>query len=115
MYIHSKITSNNFEKTPEQVLKFIIYELIKERSISEKKIVDLTDKLEDIGDTLIETSDKYHRCGSESCKKISNITVSGFCEICEEWFCSECDRTAECGACYYSFCINHIQHHGCNE
>ena len=30
--IHAKIADDKFEKTPEQVLKFIICELVKDRS-----------------------------------------------------------------------------------
>lgn len=100
--IRSHIKSEKFEKTPEQVLKFIIVDLVQQLS-------EVSNKLEKLETKILKEHD-YDTCSN--CKEIFNVHLKSRafpCRECNRIFCSECE--VGCDVCEDDLCFDCMKTH----
>ena len=79
-----------FTKTPEQVLKFIIADLVHQLSNVKEKVKKLETQMLD--------DENSNKC--DGCHEISYVhSRTFFCDACDNWFCSKSKNTARCEIC----------------
>lgn len=101
--IVSIIKTEQFSKTPNQVLKFLILDLVNKLQESEKKLQLLSEKRDEYAQILAQLD--YVHC--DVCNSIGhNLDL---CDECCTYYCDTCMSMLECESCknyYCSSCIN---------
>lgn len=119
--IRSRIQNENFDKTPEEVMRFIIYELKKEIDSLKSQNVSLETNLEQCQfklDSAEEYLNNKYYCKCDTCLAWHSGDDGETCDICEVHCCevySGFYDFIECVNCGNNFCSTHIETKTCPE
>ena len=119
--IRSRIQQGKFNRTPEEVLKFIIYELKKEVDSLKSQVACFETKLERSQSELKLADYVLGDAGYSKCNQCltwnacHRVTV---CDICSFQCCEDCQgdyKFSDCANCSCTFCSTHSHTQNCPD
>ena len=105
--------ANPFEKTPEQVLKFIIAELTGDIQNLKQTLAKANNKIHHLESMLVSLTTFFDQCGQ--CQKVFDVRdhINNKCEECWTHFCDACVEIETCDQCEDKYCPECWTDHYC--
>lgn len=101
--VYVKSENINLDKTPNQILKFIIYKLVDMNERLYERSEKLSNVLKSAEELLL---DIYDSCKCDYCEMWFHIDSGFRCDICKSFHCGECKNKIKCTKCTKYFCYD---------
>ena len=110
--VFARIKSNipQLEKAPNQVLKFIICDLVTTNDHLRERNIELKEQCSEFRSIILDRLD-FKSCAH--CDNLNEEEDSNYCTCCDKYYCEDCIEFTKCAKCFDRYCIECLTTHEC--